>query len=407
MDKKLQGKFIVIDGIDGSGKTTQFNILKEKLIKKGYDVEIIDFPQYNTKSAGLVEEYLNGKYGEANDVNPYIASIFYATDRYDASFKIKKWLKQGKIVLSNRYVSSNMGHQGTKLKNPIERKKFFDWLYKLEYKTFAIPKPDLTAILYVPAKISQKLTQKRQRQEWKNKTKDIHENNLEHLEKAAKTYVEMSEIYEDMTLIDCTRNDELMSIEYINEIIWDKIFINFKKKKPQKISNIINKSSFASTILSLEKNTLTKLNIKKEDNLKLYFEKISLNAKTPKKAYVEDAGFDLFSSDYYSIPKKTRKTIQTGIKLKIPKGYVGLIWDKSGISKNGIKTSGGVIDSNYRGEICINLINLSDDIYNIEPGQKIAQILIQKIESPQLIEGIINKEDTERGEKGFGSTGKF
>ena len=99
----MAGKFIVIDGIDGSGKATQTNIIINRFKQLKYQVETADFPQYGTKSAGLVEEYLNGKYGGPKEVGPYAASIFYAVDRYDASFKIKKWLKQGKIVISNHF----------------------------------------------------------------------------------------------------------------------------------------------------------------------------------------------------------------------------------------------------------------------------------------------------------------
>src|SRR5680860_1733763 len=112
MNNNNLGKFIVIDGTDGSGKTTQLNLLKEKLESEGFDVKVADFPQYNTKSAGLVEEYLSGKYGGANDVDPYKASIFYAVDRFDASKQIYDWLASGKIVLANRYTSASLGHQG-------------------------------------------------------------------------------------------------------------------------------------------------------------------------------------------------------------------------------------------------------------------------------------------------------
>ncbi len=95
------GRFIVIDGTDGSGKATQTGLLVDELKLAGYDVAMTDFPQYGTKSAGLIEEYLNGKYGQ---VGPQAASVFYAIDRFDASFKIREWLEQGKIVISNRYV---------------------------------------------------------------------------------------------------------------------------------------------------------------------------------------------------------------------------------------------------------------------------------------------------------------
>ncbi|MBI4778894.1 deoxynucleoside kinase, partial [Candidatus Falkowbacteria bacterium] len=148
---KNQGKFIVIDGTDGSGKATQTQLLAQRLERVGLNVAIADFPQYNTKSAGPVEEYLSGKYGSPEEVGPYQASIFYACDRYDASFKIKTWLAEGKIVISNRYVTANMGHQGGKISNLLEKKHFFDWLYQLEYEIFNIPRPDLNIILHVDA----------------------------------------------------------------------------------------------------------------------------------------------------------------------------------------------------------------------------------------------------------------
>lgn len=144
-----RGKFIVIDGTDGSGKTTQLELLKSKMISEGHEVEVADFPQYNTKSAGMVEEYLSGKYGSASEVGPYKASIFYAIDRFDASATINKWLDAGKIVLANRYTSASLGHQGGKISNPLEKKLFFNWLFDLEYKIFEIPRPDLTIILQV------------------------------------------------------------------------------------------------------------------------------------------------------------------------------------------------------------------------------------------------------------------
>src|SRR4030042_2267814 len=137
------GKFIVFEGLDGSGKSTQSKLLVNHFKKERHKTIKIDFPQYGTRVAGLVEEYLNGKYGGSEEVGPYRAAIFYACDRYDASFKIKKWLKEGKIVIANRYVTANMGHQGGKIANPLERKNYFSWLYELEYEIFNIPKPDL------------------------------------------------------------------------------------------------------------------------------------------------------------------------------------------------------------------------------------------------------------------------
>ncbi len=215
-----QGKFIIIDGTDGSGKTTQLELLKEKLKKEGYDIKIADFPQYNTKSAGLVEEYLSGKYGSAEEVGPYRASIFYACDRYDASFKIKKWLKEGKIVIANRYVASNMGHQGGKIKDKEERKKYFEWNYNLEYNLFKIPKPDLSIILHVKSELSQKLSLERNREDWNGKTKDIHEESLDHLKKAEQVYLEISEMFPEFSLIECSPQDKILTREEIHNLVW-------------------------------------------------------------------------------------------------------------------------------------------------------------------------------------------
>ena len=108
----MKGKLIVLCGTDGSGKATQAELLAERLKKEGHDVEVVDFPNYGEKSAALVEMYLNGDFGTAEEVGPYRASVFYAVDRYASSKKMKKWLDEGKIIVSNRYVSANIGHQG-------------------------------------------------------------------------------------------------------------------------------------------------------------------------------------------------------------------------------------------------------------------------------------------------------
>mgnify|MGYP001573654052 FL=1 len=110
-----KGKFFVFEGIDGCGKSTQTKLLAEYFAKKGYKVEKIDFPQHGERSSALIDDYLTGKYGSSEEVGPYVASIFFAIDRYDASFKIRKWLSEGKIVISDRYVVSNLGHQGGKI----------------------------------------------------------------------------------------------------------------------------------------------------------------------------------------------------------------------------------------------------------------------------------------------------
>ncbi len=240
-----KGVLIVIDGTDGSGKGTQTKLLVERLRLEGYAVEVTDFPQYGKKSAGLVEEYLNGVYGSPEEVGPYRASIFYACDRYAASFKMKEWLKEGRIIISNRYAGSNMGHQGGKILDGAERKKFLDWVYHLEFELFSIPKPDLNILLYVPPDIGQKLVskklqatlgvfmqgtntqkieqQKQSRAYLVGRTRDIHEADIDHLKHAAKVYLEIAKAYPEWHRIDCTHRHTMLSPQDIHNAVYTQV----------------------------------------------------------------------------------------------------------------------------------------------------------------------------------------
>jgi len=224
--KMKKGILIVIDGIDGSGKATQTNLLVEKLKQKGYDVEIADFPQYGQRSATLVEDYLNGKFGTAEEVGPYRASIFYACDRYAASSKIKKWLEQGKIIICNRYVSANKGHQTGKIENNQEKDKFLEWLDNLEYNIFKIPKPDINILLYIPPEIGQKLVDNKGHRDYVGGNKrDIHEADISHLKKASEAYKYIAEKY-NWLIINCVPNRTIGSLrtpENISNEVFDKI----------------------------------------------------------------------------------------------------------------------------------------------------------------------------------------
>jgi dTMP kinase len=173
----------------------------------------------------LVEDYLNGKFGTAQAVGPYRASIFYACDRYAASFQIKQWIEEGKIVISNRYVSANMGHQSGKIKEISEVETFLAWLENLEYGIFEIPKPDTTILLYMPVEIGQQLVDKKGDREYVGGHKrDIHEDDLDHLTDAASAYLYVAKKYNWPT-IQCAPDGNLRTIEDIHEELWNLVKI--------------------------------------------------------------------------------------------------------------------------------------------------------------------------------------
>ncbi|MEK7574948.1 MAG: thymidylate kinase [Patescibacteria group bacterium] len=218
-----QGKFIVIEGTDGSGKATQTKFLAEKLTTLGIPFELADFPQYGRPSAYFAEKYLRGEYGTAEEVGPYQGSMFYALDRFDKSFEIRKWLSEGKIVVSNRYVSANMGHQAGKIKNKSKREKFLKWLEELEYGIFGIPKPDLTILLYVPPEVGQKFVdQKGERAYTKGKKRDIHEADLQHLKDSAEAYLSVAKKYK-WAVIDYRTKAGILSLAEVQARIWERV----------------------------------------------------------------------------------------------------------------------------------------------------------------------------------------
>ncbi len=234
-DESPSGRFFVIDGTDGSGKATQTKRLVERFQQEGFEVETISFPQYDRPTSGAIKEYLAGTYGTANDVSAYVGSMMYALDRYDGSFKIKQWLAEGKVVVADRFVSSNMGHQGCKITDPDERTAYLKWNDHLEFEIFKLPRPTMTVVLAVSADIGSKLA----RQGAKEKTKvrgDIHEHDINHLRASEETYREIAQRFEGFHLIECVHNDSLRDRDDIHNEIWQTVCtqlpsIKIKNKK--------------------------------------------------------------------------------------------------------------------------------------------------------------------------------
>jgi len=221
-----KGKFIVIDGSDGSGKETQTKYLLKRLKKENFKTDLLDFPRYGYKSAYFVESYLNGKYGNAEEVNEKLASLFYALDRFDAKDDAIKKLNQGINIIVNRYVSSSAGHQGGKISDKEKRKKYLDWLYDLEYNICGLPRPNLNIYLHVPWEIGQKLIDKKGARDYiKGKKRDIHEEDSDHLRNAQKSYLDLVEKEPNWVRIDCIKNGKLMSREDIHKKVWNVVSV--------------------------------------------------------------------------------------------------------------------------------------------------------------------------------------
>lgn len=218
-----RGAFIVLEGTDGSGKSTQFRLLKERLEQEGHDLVTIQFPRYNEPSSYFVREYLQGNYGDADEVGPYTASLFYALDRYQASFAIRQALDAGKVVLCDRFTPSNMAHQGTKFTHAEQRRGYFIWLDNIEYEVLRIPRPTLTLVLHTPFEIVEERLSQREQSSTHVK-KDIHEADGEHIRKSLEVYLDLCQLFpKDFTRIDCARSGSALNVEEIHSLLWEKI----------------------------------------------------------------------------------------------------------------------------------------------------------------------------------------
>ena len=208
------GKLIVIEGTDGSGKSTQFRLLTEAVEKAGHVFRKLVFPQYQEESSALIRMYLGGQFGDKpSDVNAYAASAFYAVDRYASYKKVwGQWYEQGGLVLSDRYTTSNAVHQASK--EPEERRaEFLRWLYEFEYDKLGLPKPDLTIYLDVPTAYTEQLM--RNREAATGTSADIHEQDLDYLTTCRKMGKTAAEYY-GWTVIDCVREGKMRTIEDIH-----------------------------------------------------------------------------------------------------------------------------------------------------------------------------------------------
>lgn len=218
------GKLIVIEGVDSSGKQTQTKNLYNELKNRGYDVMTVAFPNYKSKSSELVKMYLAGEFGDdPSAVNPYTASAFFAVDRV-ASYKLE-WqneLNSDKIIIADRYTTSNMIHQASKIDDIDEKNKFLDWVYDFEYNKLGLPEPDAVIFLDMPVKYAKILMASRPNKIDNSMVLDIHEGNEEYLNHSYNNAVHVCEKY-NWLRIKCVDGERIKSIDEIAEEIIGKI----------------------------------------------------------------------------------------------------------------------------------------------------------------------------------------
>ena len=204
-------KLFVIEGLDGAGKSTQIKLLRSFFLKQGYNCEYLHFPRTNTPFFGeLITRFLRGEFGSINDVDPYLVAMLYAGDRKDASELITGWLKDGRIVILDRYTYSNIAYQCAKLPDSKKQTELMKWILKLEFEHFAIPRPDLNIFLDVPFTFTEtKLSTIRSGDDrnYLNGGYDIHESSLSFQKKVRDIYLSVAEKDKRLAVVNCNSKE--------------------------------------------------------------------------------------------------------------------------------------------------------------------------------------------------------
>ncbi len=216
------GKLIVIDGGDGAGKQTQTDMLVHQLIQDGHQTGTLDFPRYKHNFfGGLLRECLDGKRGDFLHIDPRIASTLYAADRFESKPQIEEWLAEGRIVVLDRYVSSNMLHQGSKIADPAEMESFLEWLDQMEHKVLGLPRPDL--ILYFSVDPEERIKMLQHAADKKENVLDVAETNLEHqkqTDRAARIVVEKLNCWQQ---IECMKDGQMRTRDDIHQEVYQLV----------------------------------------------------------------------------------------------------------------------------------------------------------------------------------------
>ena len=214
-----RGKFVVIEGIDGSGKRTQLELLARAFADRGMAFSQVSFPNYGGFFGKLVARFLNGEFGSLESVDPHFAALLYAGDRLESKPRLEAALRAGNILISDRYIASNLAHQGSRVP-PAKRDEFLGWLRQLEYEIYGLPAEDLVIYLRVPVVQAHRLVASKNARDYTDKTHDIQEADLAHLEAASRVYDQLAQ-QPNWVRIECldTATGSLRSPEEINSEI--------------------------------------------------------------------------------------------------------------------------------------------------------------------------------------------
>lgn len=218
------GILIAIDGVDASGKQTQTEILKKRLEAEGKEVKLVSFPAYDKPSSTLVKMYLDGAFGDKpSDVNAYATSTLFAADRF-ATYRTDwgKAYETGTVIIADRYVSSNLIHQASKIENEHDKDKFLEWLDDLEHGVYELPRPDVTIFLDMPPEYGAKLMRDRANKANGESKKDIHESDFSYLEKSYKNAVYVAERFGWKKIL-CVKDEQIRPVEEIGEDIYSVV----------------------------------------------------------------------------------------------------------------------------------------------------------------------------------------
>ncbi|HET7528946.1 MAG TPA: hypothetical protein VFJ84_01805 [Candidatus Saccharimonadales bacterium] len=289
-----KGLFIVIEGAPGSGAASQLNLLAERLKAVGHDVELVDLPRLSHDSGHFIRRYLEGGYGDSEQVSPYAAALFYALDRYEAAERIKRSIESGRIVLASNYVGASMAEQGSKFSDPTEQRGFFVWIDSLEYQLMGVPRPDISLYLRLPADVSAQHASN-------NKLK------LTEYKKRLATYDLLCRLFpKDYRALESSQNGKKLDFTAINNLIWDAVKPLLPVEKPRPSRSVVvsvGKEQDAFPVAGSDEKAL-RLPIKEGSVLlKMFMEQIRPGSTSPALGSWSSGDYKLYKFNAARMPK--------------------------------------------------------------------------------------------------------